>query len=82
MPKWIFQKISGDQQGDRLLMKGIFDAYVLRPFFDKRLVFELVSRVNARGNLENVFHRPRLIWLKSIRQVISYLSYNSEITNM
>ena len=26
MPKWIFQKTSGDQQGVRLFMKGKFDA--------------------------------------------------------
>ena len=30
----------------RLLMKGIFDAYVLWPF-DKKLIFELVMRVNT-----------------------------------
>ena len=31
----------------RLLMKGIFDAYVLWPF-DKKLFLELVMRVNTR----------------------------------
>ena len=29
----------------RLLMRGIFDAYVLRPF-DKKIFFELVTGVN------------------------------------
>ena len=31
----------------RLLMKGIFDAYVLLPF-DKKNIFELVTRVSTR----------------------------------
>ena len=31
----------------RLLMKGLFDAFVLRPF-DKKLIFELVTHVNTR----------------------------------
>ena len=41
-------------------MKGIFDAYVLRPF-DKKLIFELVTGVNTRNftvcKVENIVER-------------------------
>ena len=44
----------------RLLMKGILDAYVLRPF-DKKLIYELVTRVNTRNftvcKAENIVER-------------------------
>ena len=33
----------------RLLMKGIFDPYILGPF-DKKMFFEFVTRVNTRDH--------------------------------
>ena len=40
----------------RMLMKGIFDAYVLG-HFDKKIIFELVTRVSIPG-----YHSPYMVF--------------------
>ena len=46
----------------RLLMKGIFDAYVLGPF-DKKFIFELVTQVRSRDYMV-------LLWNSKLADVI------------
>ena len=59
-----------------LLMKGIFDAYVLWPF-DKNVIFELVTRINTRDYTVLVIGNFQL--LKTILLVNGFFSDQWEI---
>ena len=49
----------------RLLMKGIFDPYVLWPF-DKKLISLLVMRIRTRNYTAGVFDSIKDLWLFSM----------------